>query len=58
MSISNEKMSLSKEEGKEQVLQELGDVVITGEVLSDNEDRRILRRIDMQYGDRYAFSQV
>lgn len=51
-------MSLSKEEGKGQALQQLGDVVMTGEILSEYEDRRILRRIDMQYVDGCAFSQV
>lgn len=56
MSSAKEKMSLSNEEGKDQALQELGDVIMTGEVLSQDEDRRILRRIDMQYVDGCAFS--
>lgn len=51
MSISKEKASVSNGEGKDQALQELGDVVITGDVLSREEDRRILRLIDIQYVD-------
>ena len=47
MWIFKEKMSLANEEGKIQALQELGDVVITREVLSQYEDCRILRRIDV-----------
>lgn len=49
MSVSKEKLSMSNDMEKDQALQELGDVVMTGEVLSAEEDRRILRKIDMQF---------
>jgi hypothetical protein len=49
MSDVKERTSISKDGEKDIALQELGDVVMTGEVLSEEEDRRILRRIDMQY---------
>jgi hypothetical protein len=54
MSDVKERPSISKDGEKDIALQELGDVVMTGEVLSEEEDRRILRRIDMQYVAFYS----
>ncbi|KAF2117614.1 major facilitator superfamily domain-containing protein [Lophiotrema nucula] len=48
MSLTKQTSSISGRKEKDQVLQELGDVTIVGQVLSPEEDRRILRQIDMK----------
>lgn len=49
MSLVKEKMpSINHDLEKDQVLHELGDVVVLSEPLSAEEDRRILRKIDLQ----------
>lgn len=48
MSLAKEKMFATDDLEKDQALHELGDVVVISESLSAQEDRRILRKIDMQ----------
>lgn len=48
MSDAKEKPSSLHDAEKDQVLHELGDVAVTGEVLTAEEDRRILRKIDLK----------
>jgi hypothetical protein len=47
MSSTTEKKSSHDYPNKDHVLAELGDILATREALSPEEDRRILRRIDM-----------
>ncbi|KAF2625504.1 MFS general substrate transporter [Macroventuria anomochaeta] len=47
MSVTNEKKDSQEYPDKDQVLTELGDVLATREALSPEEDRRILRKIDL-----------
>lgn len=48
MSVAKEKLATSHDVEKDQVLQELGDVVVTGVILTVEEDRRILQKIDLR----------
>jgi hypothetical protein len=48
MSSTTEKKGSHDYPEKDHVLAELGDILATREALSPEEDRRILRRIDMQ----------
>jgi hypothetical protein len=48
MSHTNEKKDSQDYPEKDQVLTELGDVVASREALSPEEDRRILRKIDLK----------
>ena len=48
MSSTTEKKGSHDYPEKDYVLAELGDILATREALSPEEDRRILRRIDMQ----------
>lgn len=48
MSSMNEKQDSQEYPEKDHVLSELGDVIATRQALSTEEDRRILRKIDMR----------
>lgn len=48
MSLSHEKKDIHEYPEKDHVLTELGDVIASREVLSPEEDSRILRKIDLK----------
>lgn len=57
MSAINEKSSISHDLEKVDTVNQLDEVVVNSEPLSAEEDRRILRKIDMKYVEFRALSK-